>query len=109
MLYIEGTTIKLTRGDTAYLHIPLTTSEGEYEMSSTDTLTFSVKKSIRESDYILQKTVTGSNVFHIEPSDTAELAFTKYVYDVQLDTNNGDVFTVITPSTFEVLTEVTCR
>lgn len=108
MLYIEGKTIRLTRGDTAYLDIPLVTVDDSYEMSNTDTLTFSVKKSTRDTDYILQKIVKGTNSFHIEPKDTAGLAFGKYTYDVQLDTIDGDVFTVIPPSTFEVLSEVTC-
>ena len=108
MLYIEGDSIKLTRGDTAYLDIPLATTNGEYVMSSTDTLTFSVKKNTRETEYIFQKVIEGSNTFHIEPADTAALTFGKYMYDVQLNTTNGDVFTVIPPSTFEVLAEVTC-
>lgn len=109
MLYIEGNTIRLTRGDTAYIQIPLAASDGTYEMSTTDTLTFSVKKNTRETEYIFQKVITGVNTFRIEPSDTDELAFGKYTYDVQLNTANGDVYTVIPPSTFEVLTEVTCR
>jgi hypothetical protein len=108
MLYIDGNTIRLTRGDTAFIHIPLTTAEGVYEMDPTDTLTFSVKKTTRDTEYIFQKENTGDNVFHIEPSDTSSVAFGKYTYDVQLSNNDGDVFTVIPPSTFEVLAEVTC-
>lgn len=107
MLYIEGNTIRLTRGDTAYLDIPLVTSEGAYEMNPEDTLTFSVKKTVRDADYIFQKVVTGTNTFHIEPADTVEMTFGKYVYDVELNTKDNDVFTVIPPSTFEVLVEVT--
>ena len=109
MLYINGDTIKLTRGDTAYLHIPLVTTDADYVMNANDTLTFSVKKTTRDTDYIFQKVVTGNNVFHIQPSDTSELAFGKYIYDVELNTTDGDVFTVIPPSTFEVLSEVTHR
>lgn len=109
MLYIEGNTIRLTRGDTAYITVPLTTDDGVYEMHPTDTLTFSVKKNTREYNYILQKVVNGTNAFHIQPDDTAKLDFGKYTYDVQLNVNNGDVFTVIPPSMFEVLAEVTCQ
>ena len=108
MLYIDGNTIRLTRGDTAYLHIPLATTEGTYEMDPDDTLTLSVKKSTRDTDYIFQKVITGIDVFHIEPSDTADSSFGKYTYDVQLRSRNGDIFTVIPPSTFEILAEVTC-
>ena len=109
MLYIDGNTIRLTRGDTAYLNIPLVTTEGTYEMLPEDILMFSVKKGTRDTDYIFQKVVTGTNSFHIEPTDTAELTFGKYIYDVQLNTKDNDVFTVIPPSTFEVLVEVTCQ
>ena len=108
MLYVEGNTIRLTRGDTAYLHIPLVSNGVDYEMDANDTLTLSVKKSTRDTDYIFQKVVKGSNVFHVEPSDTSSTSFGKYTYDVQLETNKGDIFTVIPPSTFEVLAEVTC-
>lgn len=108
MLYIEGTTIRMTRGDTVYLTVPLTTLTEAYEMSSNDTLTLSVKKTVRDTEYLFQKVSTGSNEFHIEPADTADLAFGKYLYDVQINTSYGDVYTVIPPSTFELLTEVTC-
>ena len=107
MLYIEGTTIRMTRGDTVYLTVPLTSTTEAYEMSSSDTLTLSVKKSERDTEYLFQKVLTGSNAFHIEPADTAALAFGKYKYDVQLNTSDGDVYTVIPPSVFELLVEVT--
>lgn len=114
MLYIEGTTVKVTRGDTLYLTVPLNVYVDvynnvtePYEMKSGDTLTLSIKKAIKDEAYVLQKVETGSNTFHIEPGDTTELAFGKYKYDVQLDTSDGDRFTVIPPSTFELLEEVT--
>ena len=40
------------------------------------------------------------------PADTHELDFGKYVYDVELTTGT-DVYTVIEPSCFEVMKEVT--
>lgn len=107
MLYIEGTTIRMTRGDTVYLTVPLTSTTEAYEMGSSDTLTLTVKKSERDAQHILQKVSTGNNQFHIEPADTASLAFGKYKYDVQLNTSDGDVYTVIPPSVFELLVEVT--
>lgn len=107
MLYIEGHTIRMTRGDTVYLTVPLTSTTEAYEMGATDTLTLSVKRSERDTTFLLQKVSVGSNTFHIEPADTASLAFGVYKYDVQLNTSDGDVYTVIPPSTFELLTEVT--
>lgn len=109
MLYIEGTTIRMTRGDTVYLNVPLTSATEAYEMRSNDTLTLSVKKTTRDTAYVFQKVLTGTQSFHIEPSDTADLAFGKYLYDVELKTSDGDVYTVIPPSTLELLAEVTCQ
>lgn len=107
MLYIEGYTIQLTRGDTAYLTIPLHCATEEYVMQPTDTLTFTIKRTVGDTEFIVQKISTGANEFHIEPNDTAALKFGKYKYDVQLNMADGDVYTVIPPSTFEVLPEVT--
>lgn len=109
MLYIDDKTIKLTRGDTARLTVPIINlaDNGEYTMESGDILYFTVKKTAKDTDFLFQKSVTGSNSIHIKPEDTADLSFGKYKYDVQLTTATGDVYTVIEPSTFEVMEEIT--
>ena len=109
MLYIDDKTIKLTRGDTARLTVPIVNlaNNGEYTMESGDILYFTVKKTAKDTDFLFQKSVTGSNSIHIRPEDTADLSFGKYKYDVQLTTATGDVYTVIEPSTFEVMEEIT--
>jgi hypothetical protein len=108
MLYIKGNTISLTRGDTAYLTVPITSALGEeYTLSAKDTLTLSVKKNTSDTEYLFQKVLTGTNVFHIEPQDTASIPFGMYKYDIQLNTANGDVYTIIDVSTFVILEEVT--
>lgn len=100
--------VSLTRGDTAYLTVPMVFEDsGEpYEMGTADTLTLSVKKTVKDTEFAFRKIVVGDNTFHIKPEDTADLPFGKYKYDIQLDTENGDVFTVTDISTFEVLPEV---
>lgn len=109
MLYINGNTIKMTRGDTAHLVIPIILSDGsEYTMKPGDTLTLSCKKSIQDENYAFQKVIESGNTFHIQPDDTKNLEFGAYKYDIQLNTSNGDIYTVIDVSTFEILTEVTC-
>lgn len=108
MLYIDGNNIKLTRGDTAYLTVPIKTALGEdYVVQAGDTLTLSVKKKSTDNNYVFQKVLDGSNTFHIEPQDTAGIEFGKYKYDIQLNTANGDVYTIIDVSTFTILEEVT--
>lgn len=110
MLYIDDDgTIRLTRGDTARLSVPIKNSvnDDEYTMESDDILYFTVKKSAKDSEPLFQKVATGSNAFRIDPEDTEAFSFGKYRYDVQLTTASGDVYTVIEPSTFEVMEEIT--
>lgn len=109
MLYISGNNIRLTRGDTAYLTVPITLETGDpYEMQNGDTLTLSVKKRLSDTDYCFQKINTGGNTFHITPEDTKNLDFKTYKYDIQLQTESGDVYTIIPVSEFVILEEVTC-
>ena len=42
----------------------------------------------------------------ISPDDTKNLEYGQYVYDVQVTMANGDVATVIPPTTFNILEEV---
>lgn len=102
-------TIRLTRGDTARLSVYINNNlnDTEYSISETDELTFTVKKTEKDKTPYITKTITGSNLFHIKPEDTANLQFGNYKYDVQLTTGSGDVYTVIGPNTFEITKEVT--
>lgn len=100
--------IKLTRGDTARLTVSIADDAGEpHTIQEGDTLVMTVKRNITDADPCIQKVVTGGNAIHIKPEDTAVLEFGKYKYDVQLTTVDGDVYTVIAPSVFEILQEVT--
>lgn len=108
MLYVNSDgTIRLTRGDTARLTVSIANdlTQESYAMSKGDSLTLTVK--VRSKEFVFQKKVLGSNSFIIDPSDTKDASFGKYKYDVQLNTESGDVYTIIEPSTFEILTEVT--
>ena len=111
MLYVESDgRIRLTRGDTARLTITIENdlSGEDLVLSDTDTLILTVKKSTKDETPLFQKTLTnGLNTFHIKPEDTAGLSYGSYKYNVQLETSSGDVYTVITPTAFEVLQEVT--
>lgn len=110
MLYIDNdNTIHLTRGDTARISVPITNEQTgtDYELTDKDTLILTIKKRETDSTSLLQKIINGSSTFYIQPIDTKDLAFGKYVYDVQLTTEAGDVYTVIVPTTFEILKEVT--
>jgi hypothetical protein len=110
MLYIENDgVVRLTRGDTARISVSAineVTNE-PYIFESGDTLTLTVKKSTKDVAPLVQKIITGSNTFSIDPADTSSLSFGKYKYDVELKNSNGDVYTIIEPTIFEILPEVT--
>lgn len=111
MLYVDEETnvIKLTRGDTARFSLTVNNAAtgSEYEVQPDDTIRFTVKKTEKDSEYLFQKVINGGLNIHIQPTDTNSLAFGKYVYDVELTTASGDVYTVIPPTLFQVLKEVT--
>ncbi|GHV02011.1 hypothetical protein FACS1894211_12720 [Clostridia bacterium] len=111
MFKITGKTIQITRGDTAVVEI----SMNGYSLLPNDTLTFTVKRGTEELDYLIRKVIThynasqheGRAAFKLESEDTAELRYDDYVYDVELKINGGEhVFTIIEPSTFRVMEEV---
>lgn len=101
--------IKLTRGDSACLVVPIELEDSgtAYEMQPGDVLKLSLKISKNDNEPVLQKVVTGSNVFYIKPDDTKKLEFKKYKYDVEITTESGEVYTVIPYNTFEITAEVT--
>ena len=106
----KDNTIHLTRGDTARFAIGSilnTVTKTNYTPTSEDTVTMTVKKTVLDSAPCVQIIVPGGEVLHIKPEDTKEMAFGKYVYDVQLTTADGDVYTIIPPTPFEILKEVT--
>ena len=101
--------IQLTRGDTARFEIDIVNMIDNlaYVMADDDILRFSVKRSTNDKDFIIHKELQGQNVVYINPDDTNSLSFGKYVYDVEVTTSGGDVYTVIPPSKFTLTPEVT--
>lgn len=110
MLYIltDGT-IRLTRGDTAKLTVSISNSSSEdpYVIQPSDILRFTVRKTVKDPVICFQKEIIGSALFIINPSDTEDLSFGQYKYDVELTNAAEEVYTVIAPTTFEVMPEVT--
>ncbi|MBQ0141297.1 MAG: hypothetical protein KBT06_00605 [Prevotellaceae bacterium] len=117
MLDIHGTSIFLTRGDTAYLQFPLynvvykdgkISEKTKYEIGDGDTLTLTVSKKANDiSAVVFSHTTSEGDVIKIVPSDTRGLNIGQYHYDVELVRANGDVFTVVKDSAFNITSEVT--
>lgn len=107
MFDIYRNDISIIRGDSAIFEITITDKDKNiYTPTSDDTVTFTVKENTRSNAIVFQKPVVNGKIV-IDPKDTEDLRYGKYVYDVQLVTADGWVDTIITPHLFNVLGEVT--
>lgn len=100
--------IKLTRGDSAEVKIDVFYENGEkYVIKQGDKLVLTLKKKTSDKNALIEKTFGESGTVKIEPEDTKGFNFGVYKYDVELTTNNGDVYTVVAPNDFHICEEVT--
>lgn len=100
--------IEMTRSDTPTFTVNLTDYDGnEYVMDPLDELVFTVKKDYYNKKPLIQVKVQGSNVIHLKTEDTICLKYGTYKYDVQLNTKDGQIFTVIPYNNFTLNYEVT--
>ena len=108
MLDINGSTIKLTRGDSMKVLVTPYNQDGtEYVAQQGDTIRFALKRNYSDQTPLVEKNVpTNSYLLTLVPSDTKELPFGSYVYDVELTKSNGDVDTYIAEATFIIAREV---
>lgn len=110
MLKVVGTSITLTRGDTARLSLSLTYKDtGEwYIPAEGDTIRFAMKKDYDDSSGpILTIQIDPETLeLHIRPEDTKQLAYGTYKYDIQLTTADGDVDTFIDRAELTLTEEV---
>lgn len=109
MFKVEDGKIYLTRGDSAYLEVLCTNSDGTpYEFKEGDTLTLSIKTSASDTQYKVTKTISAvDEAFAFAPNDTSSLDCGKYYYDIQINTAIGEVFTIIGPAAFYLKEEIT--
>ena len=112
---VEGTAITMTRGDTVKIHINIYKNGKLYVPTQNEEVKFSLKRDLMKSnssEYVdpeplLTKIIPGDTLLlHIEPQDTKTLQFGKYVYDIQLTDEGGNVDTFITCASFKITPEV---
>lgn len=109
MLSISGTTITLTRGDSAKIALDLEYKNGDpYEPQAGDVIRFALKKTYSDvlPPLLLINIPTDSLVLYISAAESKQLAYGQYKYDIQITTANGDVDTFIDRATFIVTEEV---
>lgn len=105
---VKGKSISLTRGDTCAINVEIHKTNGElYIPNEGDTIRFALKEDVEESTPLILKDIpTDTMMLKIDPEDTKPLAFGVYVYDIELTTESGEVYTFITRSRFKITEEV---
>lgn len=108
MLQIIGTTITLTRGDTARIHVPLYQKDGSrYTPKDGDVIRFAAKANYKDDTCLIRKIIPNDTlILQLDPADTKPLDFGAYVYDIEVTFENGDVDTVICKATLNIDKEV---
>lgn len=105
---VSGTTITLTRGDTFVATIAINQFDGQpYTPVEGDSVRFAMKSSYADIKPLLVKDIPITTMLLVlEPEDTADLTFGKYVYDIQLTTADGVVSTFIAKAIIRITEEV---
>lgn len=96
----------LTKGDNASFKVRVFDNTGkERETFDDDIITLTVRKTA-ESAVALAKTAN-KGVIELVPDDTNSLSVGTYVYDIQLTTFGGKIYTIIPIANFEIGQEIT--
>ena len=109
---IQGTNISMIRGDSQSIIVSVKDKDdNKVPLITGDMIYLTVKDSVNTEEKVLQKVVTqfedGNATIEITPSDTNNIPFKTYVYDIQLNRADGTVNTIIPPSSFTIGSEVT--
>lgn len=107
MYSVSKTTISMTRGDTVRIQLALTEPDGEaYVPTEGDEIRFAATPKWGTETCVRIDVPTDTLLLEIQPSDTKQLAFGDYWYDIQLTRANGDVDTFVDRAKLVVKEEV---
>lgn len=115
MYSIQGTTIRLTRGDTLVIQISLKRGNSDYTPANGDVIRFYLgekrmnagRTAYLNEGAILTKEIDVNNmILRLDPEDTKELDFGTYVYDLEMTYSDGSVDTFIAGKDFIIEPEV---
>ena len=100
--------IRITRGDSLTVNVTLTDNDGyPYEPVVGDEIWFTVKKSAMASDVLIRKSIDIETLeLDLVESDTENLAFGEYRYEVEVICESGDHYTVIKNAPFIITEEL---
>lgn len=108
MLDVQGNNIHLTRGDTMFLKVELTDESGNaYIPVETDKIYFRVKRNSSAKETLIQKEIPyNTMILQLNDSDTKDMKFGSYYYEIELVTEDNYHFTAIADAEFELTTEL---
>lgn len=115
MVEIDGTTITMTRGDTLCVNVEMTLDGIVYVPSANDSIRFALKTPKMtggraeykdQAPLILKPIPIDTCQLVLQPSDTKQLPFGQYVYDIEITMEDGTVDTFISESNFILAPEV---
>lgn len=108
--------MKIIRGTSVSLMVQIRDEEGMlYELQEGDKLIFGVKQNPNNKSYSLKKTADSTAktddgyIINLAPEDTANLPFGKYVFDVGLQTAEGNFYMVVECDSLIIDTAVTSK
>lgn len=112
MIKTSKTNITMTRGDSAYIRVRAKNSDStNYIYKEGDVLHVQVRTpdlaEVVIEGNIAVDSVKNKHIWILKPEDTKDLDIGTYVWDAQIETADGDVFTFIPLSDFTLTTEVT--
>lgn len=104
---IEGTDIKMIRGDSETITVSSTdTLDQPIAFVDGDIIYFTIKENMNNTEKVLQKSVSafvdGKATIVINHNDTKDLLSMIYVYDIQWTRLSGEVTTLVEPSNFQL-------
>ena len=114
MFEVNGTNIKLTRGDSFYCQLTITQGDDPYVPAEGDEIRFAMKRALMtpgdgnfvDCTALVSKVIPNDTlILALTPTDTKTLKFGLYKYDIQITFADETVDTFISGD-FEILPEV---
>lgn len=112
---VQGTTIRLTRGDSLVLQVVILRNDEIYTPQEGDTIRFALKRNIMNPErtrYLDKKPLIVKDIspktliLKLDSEDTKFLEFGNYAYDIEITFANGLVDTFIADAAFILTPEV---
>ena len=113
---VDDNKIKLTRGDTGRFEVEITVDERIYQPTGGDVVRFALKRDkktgVRYTEFADEEPLLliviphDTMMLEIKPTDTKDLHFGKYAYDIEITFEDGTVDTFITDEEFMLTEEV---